>query len=81
MRVRQGMVGRGDGYQCGLDWGRSSINSSQLLCSLVRDLFPGPYLKVSGLFGRTGATQIKGPTHSHNILQDIHIKASLNIGK
>jgi len=25
LRCTQGLAGRGDGYQCGLDWGRSSI--------------------------------------------------------
>jgi len=29
----QGLAGRGDGYQCGLDWGRSSINTLQ--CTIV----------------------------------------------
>jgi len=24
LHCRQGLAGRGDGYQCGLDWGRSS---------------------------------------------------------
>jgi len=34
VRVRQGLAGRGDGYQFGLDWGRSSTtndNKDQLL--------------------------------------------------
>ena len=26
LHCTQGLAGRGDGYQCGLDWGRSGIN-------------------------------------------------------
>ena len=29
--LTQGLAGRGDGYQCGLDWGRSSNNKQQQL--------------------------------------------------
>jgi len=25
LHYTQGLAGRGDGYQCGLDWGRSSV--------------------------------------------------------
>ena len=28
--ARMGLAGRGDGYQCGLDWGRSSLNNFPL---------------------------------------------------
>jgi len=26
LHCTQGLAGRGDGYQCSLDWGRSSVN-------------------------------------------------------